>query len=179
MISSGHHQNQFKDRIQRINSGPGAQVFVGPAKDATPQNAAKSKKKVRTAEEAGVADWAGNILLPFGLVWSFFLGIFVVMMARFLRFLVTGGTIYGIEMDLVLLVDASVAIALGIGLRSAIPKRRILPTLFRTAGTAAALVMMHNPVHVFPDIFGAIFSPMWVQEVLQNTLPWSIHLLGH
>ena len=179
MISTGHQQNQFKDRIQRINSGSGAHVFVGPVDDPRPKKSAKTPKaKVRTAEEAGVADWAGNILLPFGLTWAFATGIFAVMLARFLRFMVTGGTIYGVEMDLVLMVDASLAIALGIGFRALMPKGRILPALFRTLGTFAALGMMHNPVHVYPDMFAMIFSPMWVQEVLQNTTPWSIHFLG-
>ncbi len=47
---------------------------------------------------------------------------------------------------------------------------------FQLIGLALAIVGIHNAVHLWPEVFATIFTPDWVQQVLDSTRPMTFSL---
>lgn len=166
---NGH--DAFEARIARLNARrqPSDPVAAGPSPAAMAP---------RPAQPVKLNDWRENIRTPATIVGAFALGLIAVFVARYLRFHLGAGGLAGETANVLMLLDAALALGAGLALKLLF---RLDGKDFLTALAAGVLVMvctMHNLVHWAPSAFSRVFSPNWTAMVVDTTEPNSILLGG-
>lgn len=168
------HQSNFQDRIARIKSGQGftmSTVYVGQeiAFSYVPPNRRRKGAVGQTVSNMGYA-----LSFPFCLA----IGFVCHGLERLAEFTLVGlpDTKASVDMTMVKVALAgfllTVVVTHILGLRE---KGLLLPKIL---GVAAGMLLFHNFVHAWPDIFERVFSPIWVAQVTSMTEPNSIVFRG-
>lgn len=166
-------QQAFQERLARL--GQSAQ----PAEAAeTPPEHEPLPDRYVERNVAPVAGWRENIRYPLKIAGAFLFGMLAVFVARYVRFHMNGGALTGEDADLMMMLDAGMALGVGFALTQIF---RLEGKEYKTAqafGVAAMVATMHNAVHWAPNPFAAVFSPQWVSDVQEFTEPNSILFRG-
>lgn len=105
----------------------------------------------------------------FGILTAWSVGLAAVGVALYLRFLIIGDAGPQDNVDLTLMVNGGLAFAITLFscylLR--MPVLRCLP--IAAIGVLAGVVGFHNLVHFYPEQFADMFSPSWVEQVVNAT----------
>jgi hypothetical protein len=168
------HQAEFHDRIARIRAGQGSTkstVFVGQDLSFTyvPPNRRKPGGLGQVVANAGYA-----LSFPFCAA----IGLLSHGLERYLTFQLAGlpdpRTSVDLEMVRMAMAGFLLAVVLShiVGLRD---RGLLLPKLL---GVAFGMLFFHNFVHLWPHVFEAIFSPIWVAKITAMTEPHSLYWRG-
>ncbi len=174
MISGNRQKSEFEKRLERIAAGgPNTmkQIHVGVADGAAPRRGGGTPAM-------GVASFAQVLLSPFTVLAAFLTGALAVLAVRLVRFRYLGEGLRGEEPLAAMAWDAAGALAVLMVLRVVLRSGGWLRTPPRLLGAAAMLVGMHNLVYLQPAPFEALFSPAWVEEVVNQTAPRTLLLAG-
>lgn len=168
------HQTIFQDRIARIQAGKGvtkATVFVGmdTAFTYTPPNRRRKGGLFQALSNAGYA-----LSFPFCLA----VGFVSHMAERYVDFVLAGMPDPNANVDVQMVKMAAIGFAITVvvthllGLRE---KGLLLPKLL---GVAAGMLFFHNLVHMYPQFFETVFSPIWTARIIALTEPHSMFWRG-
>ncbi len=174
MISGNRQKSEFEKRLERIAAGgPNTmrQIYVGVAGEAAPRRGGG-------VPSLGVASLAQVLMSPFTVLAAFLTGALAVLAVRLFRFRYLGEGLTGEEPLAAMAWDAAGALAVLLVLRVVLRSGGWLRTPPRLLGALAMLVGMHNLVYLQPAPFEALFSPAWVEEVVQGTAPRTLLLAG-
>lgn len=181
-------RRDFYKRLQRTSQEPRLQSEgAGPAQTRSLQRNLRLKEIVERHQSEGVhgrgLSLTGlrqphKITQSLSYILAFAMGAMAVMIARFLRFQITGdpSQITG-DMDLAL--DVLFAIVVAFLLREAVSLSAVKRMGAQVAGILLAVVTMHNVVHQMPDVFSRLFSSQWVAHVTETTEPGTLYFRGH
>lgn len=166
------HKTQFQERLQRIAAGgPNtmSQVYVGPP---------ETSRSARGGKVSGGPDILDSVLYPMSIIGAFMVGVFAVVLTRFIRFHMMGGELTGENADIWMIFDSILAIGIVISLRSVFRSGGKALEMAKAVGVVFMLLGMHNIVHLAPGLFGSVFSPQWTSQVIAGTEPGSILFRG-
>jgi len=167
-------QMDFRNRIERIQAGAGstkATVFVG--QDLRFSYVPKNRQQAGSA-----GDVARNALFVLVFPLSILVGVLSHVLYLYADFVISGlpraPENITVEMVKVALSGSSIAILLShvLGLRD---RALLLPKL---GGVVLGMLFFHNAVHLYPEVFDAVFSPLWVAKITAMTEPHSILFRG-
>ncbi|MFT4782307.1 MAG: hypothetical protein ACI9IV_000033 [Paracoccaceae bacterium] len=159
---------RFAARLKRIEAGQ----VIAPAGLMPPVLHSARARNLRRGEVLRNATYPLSILL------AFCLGMLTVVIARYVRFQLFGVETQGAEPVVDhLLMDAAMSIALSFVIGQISNLRA--PALMSAKGLGIAVcgLTMHMAVHRFPGLWGAMFSPDWVEGVKRATQANSILFL--
>ncbi len=169
--SDPSQKQAFQERLARLGHAPDRPAAVMQAAPAPRQ---------RPSEPVKLNDWRENIKYPLSFVGAFLIGMVSVFIARFVRFHTTGGGLTDeLGGELFLILDGAMALAIGFALRMAFNIHGKEHVMAKTAGILALGTTMHNLVHMQPELWAAMFSPEWVEEVTYFTDPNTIIFRGY
>lgn len=177
MINPDRQKRQFADRLTRIAAGGEntmSQIYVGPAEE--PVTDRKGKRKHRPAR--AVPSLKENIGYPISIIWAFAIGLLAVLITRYVRNALAGGTLTGEDADIMMAIDGGLALAVGFVLTQMFRVKGKAQETAKTAGIVVMIGMMHNMVHAWPGAFELTFSPEWVTDVVETTEPKSFLFRG-
>lgn len=147
------------------------QVYVGPAEEPT-----TGKKRKRAASP--LPSLRDTIGYPASIVGAVLIGMLAVLVTRWARHMLLGGSLIGEDADIMMAIDGGVALAFGLVMKWLFRLSGKLQETARTVGILAMIGVMHNLVHILPGAFEMAFSPEWVTAVIESTEPQSILFRG-
>jgi len=174
MINPDRQKQQFDERLKRISAGGEntmGQVYIGPAEDA-----ARDKKGGRVV--SALPSLRETIGYPMSIVGAFLIGMLAVLITRWVRYTLAGGTLTGEDADIMMAIDGGLALAIGFVLKQMFRFSGKVQETAKTVGIFAMICVMHNLVHILPGAFEWAFSPEWVTDVIETTEPKSILFRG-
>lgn len=129
---------------------------------------------------AGISPIRENIRYPLSFIRAALVGCLALMISRFVRYHLTGGSLAGGQEDatVVMFVDGLIAAGAGFALKEIFAIQDKALQAAQTAGVMAMLLLMHNLVHYAPTLFVYSFSQEWVDDVLENTTPNTLLFRG-
>ncbi|WP_095589596.1 hypothetical protein [Actibacterium ureilyticum] len=166
-------QQDFQERLARL--GHASQT---PEPQVIPPEHEPLPDKYTPRNVAPLDGWRQNARYPLKLAGAFLFGMLAVFAARYVRFHMNGGALTGEDADLMMVLDAGMAAAVGFAMTQAFRLDGKEFQAAQTFGVAAMVATMHNAVHWAPKPFEAIFSPQWVSDVREFTEPNSILFRG-
>ncbi|WP_417526081.1 hypothetical protein [Marinovum sp.] len=173
MIST-QGQASFHARIARINSGqvscmpqPGVSDGTGTAW-VSPAKVARLKGSRAPAARSH----------PLAMIWAFVLGALAYALSQAAGFHFLGLPDPSMTPDIRMALDGAGAMAVLAVLAVVFSAPTKLLVAVRLLGIAAAMGMMHNLVHLYPEVFEMAFSGKWVNTVRSTTEPMSILFRG-
>ena len=162
---------EFAARVARIESAAGrrtATLYVGPD-----ESYVLDRPDTR-AGDASLVILAENASYPLSMVFSFIIGFLAYGLGCWVRFQLTDAAATRPDPDMEMIIGLSVGllIALLVGQldRMKAPEQIVAKAL----GVVCSLLMFHNLVHLFPDVFERLFSPIWTSKVLGSTAARSV-----
>ncbi len=174
MINPDRQKKQFEERLRRISAGGAntmTQVYVGPVEETA---TGTPKKRVVSP----LPTMRETIGYPASIVGAFLLGMLAVLITRWVRFTMAGGTLTGEDADIMMAIDGGLALAIGFVLKQMFRLSGKVQETAKTMGIFAMICVMHNLVHVWPGAFEKAFSPEWVTNVVETTEPNSVLFRG-
>ncbi|MEL6169541.1 MAG: hypothetical protein AAFR35_12690 [Pseudomonadota bacterium] len=179
-VDSEDQKQTFEDRINRIRSQRGhVPVEPMPADLQTATGEWEIPKSEAPRKEIDlVPGWKENVRYPLGIVAAFVLGMLAVLLSRYVRFHLQGGTLTGEDPDITMMIDAGLAAGVAFALRIILKFEDKEHIFAKTMGIAVMVVTMHNLVHWAPGLFSVLFSVDWVDDVVLFTDPNSILFRG-
>lgn len=156
---TGRPNSAFQNRLNRV------------AEARAPIDAAKP-------EVSAIPDWRENLKYPGAIVGSAVVGMLAVIVARYVRFQMLGGSLAGDDADITMAIDAGIGAACGFLLFAMLRFDGKEFKAAQTFGIFAMIMVMHNLVHYMPGVFSAVFSEEWTEEVIAYTEPNSILFRG-
>jgi hypothetical protein len=157
--SAGTPDKGFHDRLNRM------------AERRAPIDAAKPKIEV-------LPDWRASVALPASLVAAVICGMIAVVVARFARFHLLGGSLAGDNPDMSMLMDAGIAIAFSFIVFMLLRFEGHALKGAQVVGVFLMLGIMQNVVHSAPWAFNLLFSEEWTTEVTTASEPNSLYFRG-
>jgi hypothetical protein len=165
MSQQSQHMGQFQVRLKRIAAGgPNTlgHVYVG----ITGQGEPRQRFRVPRLRAASIVPL---LIFPFTFVGALSIGLVSVLLARLVRVQFYGGGLTGDQAEMLMLMDASMALIFAFILRWMFQYRAPVMKSASTIGVACMIVAMHNFVHLAPDIFSVVFPAEWVRNVIVTT----------
>jgi hypothetical protein len=174
MIDPDRQKSQFEARLKRISAGGAntmGQVYVGPAEDS--ERFGKKRRAVSVLPSP-----RETIGYPLSIVGAILIGMLAVLISRWARYTISGGSLTGEDPDIMMAIDAGLALAIGFVLKQIFRLTGKVQETSKTIGIFAMVCIMHNFVHVWPGAFEMAFSPEWVTDVIETTQANSILFRG-
>lgn len=168
MLNQFNQQKVFADRLARITAHSGntnATLHIG-LDDQLPQAALARAAKLPRVKLApsGLGVLAVPLALLSGvLAWAWVQWVRVTVFESAEPLLALGIDLGGTLVALLLL-------------RLAFGFAGVATLLAQATGAAAGFVALHNAVHLWPEQFGLLFPPHWVNAVLETTQPMTLAL---
>ncbi|MEE9388386.1 MAG: hypothetical protein V3U96_07235 [Paracoccaceae bacterium] len=178
MFADGMRKKQFQDRLKKVAAG-GANTTTQMYAGVKESSQRRKRYETRTTLQDTSADQnrPGPGFLV-SLVTGLLIGAGAVILARYVRFRLTGGTIIGPDADLLMAVDIVLAITAAIILRMVFRIKTKVHGISKLVGVVATVLLMHNAVHLVPGLFERIYSVQWVSQIITGTTPLSILVAG-
>ncbi|TNF20335.1 MAG: hypothetical protein EP318_11135 [Rhodobacteraceae bacterium] len=167
-------QAVFHARLQRINAGQFSRVPQPGVGDETKRAWATKRTRVSKSD---LDETAGGTN-PLACLWALVTGILAFGLSQLASFHFAGLPDPTMSADMRMGIDAlfAVGMLLSFSLFFDIPGKMAM--LFKLVGIFAAMSLMHNFVHLFPDVFRTAFSWEWVRFVQSGSEPVSILFRG-
>ncbi len=177
------HLQDFHARLKRVSKNTqNGDTVVGPALTRAHQRNQRLVEMLSRHEQEGVhrarIEPRMKLTEILSYVLAFAMGGLAAIIARFLRFQLTGDAAQ-ISQDMDLALDIIFAIVVAFILREAVSLSAVKRMGAQFAGILLAIVTMHNVVHTMPDVFSKMFSEDWVTHVTQTTDPGTLYFRGH
>lgn len=156
---TGTPNGNFRDRLNRV------------AEARAPAEANKVVVPV-------IPDWKENFKYPAAIFGAALVGMLAVLISRYVRFQLLGGSLAGEDADITMMIDGAIAAVCSFALFGMM---RFSGPEFKAAqsvGIAVMILGMHNLVHAAPTVFNLTFSKNWTDEVVAYTEPNSILFRG-
>jgi len=150
---------KFQNRIERL------------AEKHAPAAAARAQVQV-------IPHWSENFMYPLSLIGAALVGMLAVVLSRYVRFHLLGGSLAGDDADIAMLMDGALAAGCSFLLFTVLRFGGAAHKAAQTFGIAAMILVMHNFVHWMPKAFDLTFSPKWTSEVIAMTEPNSLLFRG-
>lgn len=168
-------QATFNARVARINAGhvscmPRPGVSDGTGGGWMAKGEASRIGRRRRAKRGKAT--------PLAVVFSLCLGVLSYVLSQYAGFHLMGMPDTSLSSDTRLAVDAVAAVAALLALSQVFSASSKLLVAVRLVGIAAAMAMMHNLVHLYPDIFELAASRDWVKTIKALSEPNSILFRG-
>lgn len=160
-------QAQFAARIARIKDPRNVSYTDPETGMIIPKRMVKQKKG---ALQGG--------LYPVSILLAALLGMVGVLVSRYVRFHFLGMTDTDGNPDITMILDMAMGAAAAFALKELFRVSGKLAGMAQTAGIVAMVLVMHNFVWMFPDLFATVFSDGWVDMVTSSTRPNSIFFRG-
>lgn len=171
-------KRQFQERLKRVKAGganTSGQMYAG-----TVEPKRKNKTyEVRESHQVVEKRPRTVLFLPVYLATGLIIGAGSVVIARYLRFKMEAGTLTGANADLWMVGDIILALSIAVILRVIFRFKSKLHGVAKFVGVIAAVLLMHNAVHILPAPFEKVFSAKWVNQIVRSTPPNSILLAGY
>lgn len=158
--------NEFAARLARIEAGgenTRHTMFVG-----------MDEKLTLSPEQAGSL-YVEQLVAPkksakplISVIVALMLGILGVFLGSYAEFYVLGLPTE-LDADTMLVIEAALAMCIAFGLGQAFRLSSMLHLGANAAGVLAAICLMHNVVHLYPDLFARVFAPEWTEQVISTT----------
>ena len=119
-----------------------------------------------------------NAGYPTSLLAALFVGMLAYLVGRYLRFKLLAGPTNQLS------IDADIGLNVVFALIATVVLSRLFKLTSRQQyslqmlGIVVMTVSFHNLVYLKPDAFNAVFSPIWVNEVMTATRPKSLFIRG-
>lgn len=167
---------EFAARLSRIESGVGSSkstLYVGPE-----ESYVVSYPRRGRGQGGGLRDAVANATYPLTIIFAFLVGVLANIGTRMISFLSNAAAPTADNIDYLLVMDFVIAMMLSsiIGVIFRIGIKDYIG--IRIAGVIAAMIGLHNLVHLYPQKFEMVFSPVWVGIVINNTEPNSLLVRG-
>jgi hypothetical protein len=156
----------FAARVSRIEMNTAAsqqllfvgvdEVYVMPRRDRKPKI-------------SGSRAFLGNLMYPVSLVAAVVLGAFSHAVGQVARYHVQGMPDLNANPDIETLVQIIVGIAISMVLGFALGLNSKAFTTLKSVGSVMGVLFGHNAVHLYPKLFAAMTSEMWVNQVVSHT----------
>ncbi|AZQ68859.1 hypothetical protein EF888_18025 [Silicimonas algicola] len=150
---------KFQNRIERL------------AEKHAPAAAARAQVQV-------IPHWSENFMYPLSLIGAALVGMLAVVLSRYVRFQLLGGSLAGDDADIAMLMDGALAAGCSFMLFTVLRYGGAVHKAAQAFGIAAMILVMHNFVHWMPRAFDLTFSPKWTSEVIAMTEPNSLLFRG-
>ena len=163
---------EFQARIGRIETGrghlAGQTIFVGMDEVYHLAGAATTKRAESPLRE--------TLSLFLSYLWAFVFGYVAFVAVLFLRngLALRPADSAMMELGMNIIGAALISVALAQLLRLNTPRHRAL----QLGGIGLAVVSLHNLVHWAPDLFGTVFSPVWVGHMIAQAPANSLAIAG-
>ena len=165
----------FALRLKRIEATSAARtqrLFVGV--DETYVVPLRSWKVKRS----GFAVMVGNALYPLSMVLAVLLGVAAQALGMVIRFWVEGLRDWSANSDIEMIKELVLGYAIAMVVGYAIGLRSTTLTSLKLLGAALGVLLFHNAVHLYPDVFAKLTSPMWVSQLMAHTKAHSMMWRG-
>lgn len=165
----------FDARLARIASGKGSSkstLYVGM--DEVYQVSYPNRGKA-----AGASASSSGILYPIALLIAFGVGAASHGGAAWIRFQLMGYGAGSGDIKTEYAIQAGSALVVALVLGTILGFRSRQTRVVMALGAIAALVLMHNAVHLYPAEFAQAFSAEWVEVVKASTTPRTAVFMGH
>ena len=156
-------QVDFQDRLARLNADHSVRAQVQT-----------QKRKQRAAQNG--PEWIENAKYPLSFVVAFLVGAISILIARYVSSVMVGVPQADADMDTQMIIDGVLAGVIVWFLRMAIKSDDKEMLAAQSVGIWVALTMMHNLVHLVPDMWAVIYGADWVAMILETTSPSSIRI---
>ncbi len=158
------HQAEFQARLARIQAGKGftkTTVYVGM--DTAFTYLPQSRRK------AGMGQVFGNAGLALGFPMAMVVGFLSFGLERYAAFILGGKPDPQANADIGMLKMAAMAFGIAVVASHLMGLRDRGLLVAKALGVVAGMLFFHNLVHIWPQVFERMFSPLWVAKVLAET----------
>lgn len=163
------HQAEFQARLARIQAGTGftkTTVYVGA--DSAFTYLPQSRRK------AGMGQVVGNAGLALGFPMAMVVGFLGYALERYANFVLGGQPDPRANIDIEMLKMAATAFGIAVVASHLMGLRDRGLLVAKALGVVVGMLFFHNLVHIWPQAFDRMFSPIWVARVLTETAPHSL-----
>ena len=164
-------QTEFDLRLRRIADRAATRtqtIFVG--EDEVYDIQLRSRKR----QSNGLVQSIGNALYPISLVLAVALGAVAHALGMLLRFQVMGLKPWSPNPDIEMLVQIVLGFCLALVFGYFLRLRSTTHTPLKLFGAGLGVLLFHNAVHQWPDLFGQLTSPLWVSKLCAVTKAHSL-----
>ncbi|PZQ99521.1 MAG: hypothetical protein DI533_02290 [Cereibacter sphaeroides] len=131
-------------------------------------------RPTRRGPPGGLMAALQNAGYPLSVILSFALGAFAFCVGRYIRYQLSGMAETKTDPDVEMLIDLMVGVAIALLMGQLDRLKSYEQLIAKSLGVVFALLTFHNLVHMYPDEFSLLFSPLWVSKILATTEPHSI-----
>lgn len=163
-------QNDYRARLQRVRLGgihTKHTIFVGLDDSFTYHRTIGAKRSM-------ASELRQPIVYPISLTLALLVGMLAYFLGRYVRFKLLATGLPGMNVDLDVGVNVALGVVATVVLARLFKLRSRRHYLLQVFGILTMTVGFHNLVHEKPELFNAVFSPLWVNEVLTATEPRSL-----
>lgn len=172
MKSDSEQQREFQRRLELIAQRSKTQtVFVG---EDEAYQVPRGERKLRRSR-FGIL---GNLWTPVSMLLALVIGAAGHAVGMLIRFNLHGINGWAERPDLDMLAQLFIGFGIAMLAGALIGLRSGSHTVLTLAGSALGVLFFHNAVHLYPDLFTRITSPLWVGQVLARTRPHSLLWMG-
>jgi hypothetical protein len=131
-------------------------------------------RRERKAQVTGFRAFVSNAVYPVSMVAAVVLGMVSHAIGQIARYHVQGLPDLNANPDIETLVQVilGIVIAMALGYVFRLQSRNFMT--LKSTGAVIGVLFMHNAVHLYPAGFAAVTSPMWVNQVVSHTQPYSM-----
>lgn len=164
-------QAEFTARLARIEAAAGGRkttLYVGPDEHYVFDRPERSRRR------SGVIAVLMNASYPLSMVLAFGLGVLAFAIGRCIRFHLTGVAEAPPDPDTEMLLQLGTGLAIAAVMGAVDQMKAFEYMIAKSLGVVAGLLAFHNLVHLYPDLFKVLFSPIWVTKTVTTTEPFSL-----
>lgn len=164
-------QAEFDLRLRRIADRASTRtqtIFVGE------DEIYDIQLRVRKRQVSAFGQAIGNALYPVSLLLAVALGAVSHALGMLLRFQVMGLKPWSPNPDIEMLVQLVLGFCLALVVGYFLRLRSTTHTPLKLFGAGLGVLLFHNLVHQWPDLFGQLTSPMWVSKLCAMTKAHSL-----
>lgn len=131
-------------------------------------------RRERRVSVTGFRAFVQNAMYPFSMVAAVILGAVSHAIGQIARFHVQGLPNLKGNPDIETLGQVSLGIVIAIALGYVFRLQSKSFMTLKSTGAVIGVLFMHNAVHMYPKVFAQMTSPMWVNQVVSHTQPYSM-----
>lgn len=164
-------QAEFASRLQRIAErarNHTQTIFVGE------DEVYDIQRGTRKSKPSSLLSGLGNAFYPVSLALAVVLGALSHAMGMVLRFHVKGLKPWSDSPDIEMLVQIVLGFCLALVLGHFLRLRSTTHTPLKLFGAGLGVLLFHNAVHQWPELFASLTSPLWVSKVCAVTKAHSL-----
>jgi hypothetical protein len=169
-MGASPEMDSFHRRVDRVTSGASARHVIWVGAD----ECHAIPPKVHVVRKSALTRLASNAGYPISLVMAVALGFFGHGLDLVVRYHLNGLPDAKANPDIEMLSQVVIGFALAMVAGYALRLRSSELTTLKLLGAVLGVLMFHNLVHLWPEVFATICSKVWVNDVVSHTKAWSL-----